>query len=255
MVLGYAMQGDWDTLSNIISVFQDTNMAMRFCRGPVVAAPHHYTFGGGIEMSQHTARCVVAAETYGGLVEVGVGIIPAGGGTKEMLRRALAYVPDSITQGDPFPYVRRAFEDIGMAKVSMSGPELIKLGYLTENEYICINDHHQVKRAKDVCRSLLMAGYAPPRPAKMVALGESVRAAFRSAVYQMQLAGWASEHDALIADQLGRALTGGDRLPGTALTEQDVLDLEREAMLFLCGTDKTRERMQYMLQTGKPLRN
>ncbi len=255
MVLGYAMQGDWDSLSNIISVFQNTNMAMRFCLGPVVAAPHHYTFGGGIEMSQHTARAVVAAETYGGLVEVGVGIIPAGGGTKEMLRRALAYVPDSVVQGDPFPYVRRAFENIGMAKVSTSGPELIKLGYLTENEVVCINDHHQVKRAKDVCRSLVIAGYTPPKPAKLVALGESVRAAFRSAVYQMQLAGWASEHDALIADHLAKTLTGGDRLPGQLMSEQDVLDLERESMLSLCGTDKTRERMQYMLQTGKPLRN
>ena len=255
MVLGYAMQGDWDSLGNIISVFQDTNMAMRFCRGPVVAAPHHYTFGGGIEMSQHTARVVAAAETYGGLVEVGVGIIPAGGGTKEMLRRALEYVPDSVVQGDPFPYVRRAFESIGMAKVSTSGPELIKLGYVTENEYLCINDHHQVKRAKDVCRSLIVAGYRPPSPAKLVALGESVCAAFRSAVYQMQLAGWASEHDALIAEHLAKTLTGGDRLPGATMTEQDVLDLEREAMLSLCGTEKTRERMQYMLQTGKPLRN
>jgi 3-hydroxyacyl-CoA dehydrogenase len=255
MVLGYAIQGDWDTLDNIISVFQDTNMAMRFCRGPVVSAPHHYTFGGGIEMSQHAARCVVAAETYGGLVEVGVGIIPAGGGTKEMLRRALAYVPDTVVQGDPFPYVRRAFENIGMAKVSTSGPELIKLGYLAENEYVCINDHHQVKRAKDVCRSLVIAGYTPPKPAKLVALGESARAAFRSAVYQMELAGWASKHDAVIADHLARTLTGGDRLPSQEMTEQDVLDLERESMLSLCGTEKTRERMQYMLQTGKPLRN
>jgi len=255
MVLGYAMQNDWASLSNIISVFQNTNMAMRFCRGPVVAAPHHYTFGGGIEMSQHAARAVVAAETYGGLVEAGVGIIPAGGGTKEMLRRALAYVPETVVQGDPFPYVRRAFETIGMAKVSTSGPDLIKLGYLTENEFVCINDHHQVKRAKDVCRSLVIAGYIPPKPAKLAVLGESVRAAFRSVVYQMQLSGWATEHDALITEHLARTLTGGDRLPGQEMTEQDVLDLERESMLSLCGTEKTRARMQYMLQTGKPLRN
>ena len=255
MVLGYAMQNDWDALSNIIAAFQNANMAMRFCRGPVVAAPHHYTFGGGIEISQHTARVVAAAETYGGLVEAGVGIIPAGGGTKEMLRRALAYVPDSVPQGDPFPYVRRAFETIGMAKVSTSGHELVPLGYLTQHDCVCINDQHQVKRAKDVCRGLVLAGYAPPRPAKLAVLGEPVRAAFRSAVYQMQLAGWASEHDALIAEYLARTLTGGDRLPGQVMSEQDVLDLEREAMLYLCGTEKTRARMQYMLQTGKPLRN
>jgi 3-hydroxyacyl-CoA dehydrogenase len=255
LVLGYAMQNDWDALDQLISAFQDTNMALRFCRGPVVAAPHHYTFGGGIELSQHAARVVAAAETYGGLVEAGVGIIPAGGGTKEMLRRALAYVPDSIPQGDPFPYLRRAFETIGMAKVSTSGPELIPLGYLTEHDFVCVNGQHQVKRAKDVCRSLVLAGYTPPRPAKLTVLGEPVRAAFRSAVYQMQLAGWASEHDALITEYLARTLTGGDRLPGQVMSEQDALDLEREAMLYLCGTEKTRARMQHMLKTGKPLRN
>lgn len=255
MVLGYTMQGDWASLDHIIAEFQNVNMAMRFCRGPVVAAPHHYTFGGGIEMSQHTARVVAAAETYGGLVEVGVGIIPAGGGTKEMLRRALAYVPDSVPEGDPFPYVRRAFEAIGLAKVSSSGPELIELGYLTEQDLICVNYDHQIQRARDVCRSLVLAGYRAPRPAKLVALGEPVRAAMRSAVYQMTLGGYASEHDAHIAEYLARTLTGGDRMPGQVMSEQDVLDLEREAMLSLCGTEKTQQRMQYMLENGKALRN
>ena len=254
-VLGDIKQGNWDGVEKAIRGFHDANMAMRFCKGPIVAAPHHYTFGGSVEMSQHTARCVIAGETYGGLVEFGVGIIPAGGGTKEMLRRALAYVPANVPEGDPFPYVRRAFETIAMAKVSTSGPEMVDLGYLTEHDYICIHPDQQIKKAKDVCRGLILAGYHPPRPAKLIALGESARAALRSGVYQLQLGGYASEHDALIARHLANVLTGGDRRPGAIMSEQDVLDLEREAMLSLCGTEKTQQRMQHMLQTGRPLRN
>jgi len=228
---------------------------MRFCKKPVVSAPHHYTMGGGIEMSQHCARVVINGETYGGLVEAGIGVIPAGGGTKEMLRRALAYVPASIPEGNAFPYIRRAFETIAMAKVSTSGPELIDLGYFTDQDIVVANFHQQIKRAKDVCLGLLKAGYKPPKPATLVAMGEPMRATFRSAVYQMVLAGWASEHDAMVADQLARVLTGGDRAPGTKMTEQDVLDLEREAWVTMCGTEKTQARMKYMLEFGKPLRN
>ncbi|MBI4557647.1 MAG: 3-hydroxyacyl-CoA dehydrogenase/enoyl-CoA hydratase family protein, partial [Candidatus Hydrogenedentes bacterium] len=255
LVLGEIMQGNWENVDLAIRGFQQVNMAMRFCRRPIVAAPHHYTFGGGIEMAQHCARAVIAGETYGGLVEVGVGIIPAGGGTKEMLRRALAYVPDNVPGAEPFPYVRRAFEAIGMAKVSTSGAELIELGHFTANDAICVSFDQQVKRAKDVCRGLVVAGYNPPKPAVLTALGEPARAVFRSAVYQMRLGGYVSDHDAAIAEELARILTGGDRVPGSKMTEQDVLDLEREAMLKLCGTEKTQQRMQHMLQTGKPLRN
>ncbi|MBN2310346.1 MAG: 3-hydroxyacyl-CoA dehydrogenase/enoyl-CoA hydratase family protein [Candidatus Hydrogenedentes bacterium] len=255
LILGEIMQENWAGVEQAAQVFQQVNMAMRFCKGPVVAAPHHYTFGGGIELTQHAARVVVAGETYGGLVEAGVGVIPAGGGSKEMLRRALAYVPDNVPEGDPFPYVRRAFETIGMAKVSTSGAELIELGYLSDNDVVCVNFDHQISRAKAVCLGLIQAGYEPPRPARLVALGEPARAAFRSGVYQMQRGGYASEHDALIAEHIARVLTGGDRMPGTAMSEQDVLDLEREAFCSLCGTEKTQARIQHMLAEGKPLRN
>jgi 3-hydroxyacyl-CoA dehydrogenase len=230
-------------------------MAMRFCRGPVVGAPHHYTFGGAVEMAQHCDRVVLAGETYAGLVEFGVGVIPAGGGSKEMARRALAYVPDTVPEGDPFPYIRRAFETIAMAKVSTSGPEAIDLGYFTPEDRVCVNDDFQIKKAKDLCLGMLTAGYAPPEPAVMKALGEPARAALRSGVYQLVLGGYASEHDALIAEKLARVLTGGDRRPGTTVTEQDLLDLEAEAFLELCGMEKTQERIRHMLQTGKPLRN
>jgi 3-hydroxyacyl-CoA dehydrogenase len=255
MILGDVLQGAWDKVDGASNYLQQLGMAMRYCKRPIVSAPHHYTMGGGIELSQHCARVVINGETYGGLVEAGIGVIPAGGGTKEMLRRALAYVPASVPEGDPFPYIRRAFETIAMAKVSTSGSELIDLGYFTENDVVVPNFDHQIKRAKDVVLGIIKAGYTPPKPPTLVATGEPMRATFRAAVYQMTLAGWASEHDALVADQLARVLTGGDRAPGTKMTEQDVLDLEREAWVTLCGTEKTQARMKYMLEFGKPLRN
>jgi 3-hydroxyacyl-CoA dehydrogenase len=255
LVLMYINGNDWDSLRMMITGFQAANMAMRFCRGPVVTAPHHYTFGGGLEMAQHGAKAVIAGETYGGLVEVGVGVIPAGGGTKEMLRRALSYVPASVPDGTPYPYVRRAFESIAMAKVSTSGAELIELGCLAESDIVLTNWDQQVQRAKEVCRGLVVAGYKPPQPARMVALGEPMRAAFRAGLYNMTESGWASEHDAVIAMKVAHILTGGDRMPGTPITEQDVLDLECEAFLSLCGMQKSQERIQYMLLNNKPLRN
>jgi len=255
LILGFIMNDDWESIRKIIQGFQQANMSMRFCRGPVVSTPHHYTFGGGLEMAQHAARAVIAGETYGGLVEAGVGVIPAGGGTKEMLRRALSYVPDSVPDNDPFPYVRRAFESIAMAKVSFSGAELVELGYLSENDMICPSFDQQVKRAKDVCLGLLKEGYKTPRPAKLTALGESARAAFHAALYNMQVAGYASEHDVAVAKQVAHILTGGDRPAGTKMTEQDVLDMECESFLTLCGTEKTKARIQHMLMTNKPLRN
>src|SRR5690606_38214957 len=117
---------NWKAVEAAIDAFQQANQRLRFCRKPIVAAPHHYTFGGGVEICQHAARCVIAGETYGGLVEVGVGLIPGGGGCKEMLRRAQAYVPENVIGGDYMPYVRRAFENIAMAKVSTSGPEMVE---------------------------------------------------------------------------------------------------------------------------------
>jgi 3-hydroxyacyl-CoA dehydrogenase len=255
LILMFINNKDWDAVRKMITEFQAANMRMRFCRGPVVSAPHHYTFGGGVEMAQHAARAVIAGETYGGLVEAGVGVIPAGGGTKEMLRRAMAYVPEGVPDPNPYPYVRRAFESIAMAKVSTSGAELVDLGYFSENDLIYANWDQQVKRAKDVCRGLIVGGYTAPPPARLVALGEPVRAAFRAGLYNMQQSGWASEHDAIVAMKVAHILTGGDRFPGTPMTEQDALDLECEAFLSLCGMEKTQARIQYMLLNNKPLRN
>ncbi|MEX2015512.1 MAG: 3-hydroxyacyl-CoA dehydrogenase/enoyl-CoA hydratase family protein [Candidatus Hydrogenedentales bacterium] len=255
LVLGEAMQQNWKGIEDAIDGLQRVQMGMRFCKRPVVSAPHHFTLGGGCEIAQHAARAVIAGETYCGLVEVGVGLIPAGGGCKEMLRRALAYVPKSVTDADPFPYVRRAFENIAQAKVSTSGAEAVELGYLSETDFVVPSSDQQIKRAKDVCLGLIKMGYKAPLPATLTALGEPARAAFRVALYGFQLGGFASEHDVLIAENVSHILTGGDRPAGAKLTEQDVLDLEREAFVSLCGTEKTQQRMQAMLTTGKPLRN
>lgn len=255
VILGEAMQENWKAIEEAVNGFQQINQAVRFCSRPVVSAPHHYTLGGGTEICQHTAKAVIAGETYGGLVEVGVGLIPGGGGCKEMLRRALAYLPDSVQDADPLPYIRRAFENIATAKVSTSGGEYIELGYLTEDNPIVASFDQQVKRAKDVCLGLVKMGYRAPKPATLTAFGEPMRAAFRVALYGFKLGGFASEHDVLIGEKISHILTGGDRQAGTKMTEQDVLDLEREAFLSLIGTEKTQQRIQHMLTTGKPLRN
>ena len=255
LLLDAIKQGDWDAVTYMVREFQRINMALRFCRGPVVAAPHHFTFGGGIEMTQHAARAVIAGETYGGLIEMGVGLIPAGGGTKEMLRRALLHVPATLVEGNPFPYVRRAFEAIGTARVSTSGPELIDLGYLSDEDIICRNSDLQIRRAKDVCHGMVVGGYEPPRPATFVVLGEKTRAAFSAAVFNLEQSGHATPHDALIASHVAHILTGGNHYAGSKITEQDVLDLECEAFLSLCGTEATQQRIAHMLKTGRPLRN
>ncbi len=254
LVLGAAMQGDFASLEAMVRGLQAVGMRMKYCHKPVVAAPHHYTFGGGVEICLHTDKCVIAGETYAGLVEVGVGVIPAGGGTKEMLVRALEHIPENV-QADPFQYVRRGFENIAMAKVSTSGGEFIELGYVRPSDIIEPNFELQVGRAKDVCLGLIKMGYRPPRPPRLWALGESAEVAFLQAVWGMKEAGFASEHDMLIAGKVAHILCGGDRIQGTPITEQDVLDLECEAFCSLCGTEKTQQRIQHMLASGKPLRN
>lgn len=255
IILGFIMQNDWKAVETMIREFQGANMAIRMCKGPVVSTPHHYTFGGGIEMAQHADVAVINAETYGGLVEAGVGVIPAGGGTKEMLRRAMSYVPDGLAEGNPYPYLLRAFTSIATAKVSTSGFELAEYGYFRECDPIATNWDQQIKIAKDIALGMVVAGYKPPREARLLVTGEPMRAAFRVGVYNMMQSGWASEHDMTIAMKTAHILTGGDRMPGTYATEQDILDLECEAFLSLCGMEKTQQRIQYMLANNKPLRN
>ncbi|MBI1320522.1 MAG: 3-hydroxyacyl-CoA dehydrogenase [Candidatus Hydrogenedens sp.] len=254
MILGEIMQQNWANIELAVRGLQGVGNRMKYSSKPIVAAPHHYTFGGGVEICQHTAKIVAAGETYAGLVEMGVGVLPAGGGTKEMHVRAMEYCPEGV-QSEPFPYLRRAFEAIATAKVGTSAAEVIDLGYWRTTDIILPNFEHQIAVAKQVCLGMVVGGYKAPLPPRLKALGDGPRAAFKSAVWGMVQAGWATEHDALIADKVINVLVGGNRMAGTPITEQDLLDLECEGFLSLCGTEKTAQRIQHMLQFNKPLRN
>jgi 3-hydroxyacyl-CoA dehydrogenase len=252
LVLMGAEEGEWDELDRSVRQFQDANMALKTAEFPVVAAPFGLTLGGGCEISLHAHRVRASAETYMGLVEVGVGIVPAGGGTKEMALRALDQCAGVET--DPFPFLKRAFETIAFAKVSTSGAEALKL-YLTPADSLSANPDRLLFEAREVALGLARAGRRAVRPRMDVpALGRPALATFQMALYNVRQGGRISEHDALVATKVAAILCGGDRLPGTT-TEQALLDLEREAFLSLLGTKKTRERMAYMLKEGKPLRN
>ncbi len=241
MVLLAAQEGDWDELNRAIHRFQQVNMALKYAAKPVVSAPFSRSLGGGCEIVLHSRRAQASAETYIGLVEVGVGVIPGGGGCKELLLRLK----------DP----RKVFELIGYAKVSSSAEDAKKLGLLDRNDCISMNPERLIGDAKALALSIA-PGYAPgfPRTDIKVA-GESGYALLKLGVWSARQGHFISDHDVIIAEKLGNVLTGG-RLTGEQMvSEQYLLDLEREAFLSLCGMPKTQERIQYMLKTGKPLRN
>jgi 3-hydroxyacyl-CoA dehydrogenase len=253
LVLLAAQEEEWDELDLMIRQFQGANMAIKYADVPVVAAPFGLTLGGGCEICLHSHRVRASAETYMGLVEVGVGVVPAAGGTKEMAVRAHDRCAD-VKEADPFPFLRRAFETIGMAKVATSGAEALKM-FLTPADSLSPNPDRLIHDAKQVALGAARAGHRAGRPRKDVpALGRPALATFKSALYNFREGNQISEHDALLGTQVATILCGGDRAPGVA-SEQDFLDLEREAFLSLLGTRKTQERIQHMLKTGKPLRN
>jgi 3-hydroxyacyl-CoA dehydrogenase len=253
LVLLAVQEEEWDELERSIRQFQDANMALKHADIPVVAAPFGMTLGGGCEISLHAARVRASAETYMGLVEVGVGLIPAGGGTKEMALRALDRAA-GVDGADPFPFVRRAFDTIAFARVSTSGAEARRL-FLTPADSLSMNPDRLIHDAKQVALGLARAGWRPPRPRPdLPALGRPALATFKMGIHNALRAGQISEHDARVAGKVATILCGGDREPG-AISEQGFLDLEREAFLSLLGTKKTQERIAHMLKEGKPLRN
>ncbi len=244
---------EWDELELSIRQFQNANMALKYAELPVVVAPFGLTLGGGCEISLHGARVRASAETYMGLVEVGVGLVPAGGGTKEMALRAHDRCA-SVEGAEPLPFIKRAFDTIAFAKVSTSGAEAQRM-FLTPADSLSANPDRLIHEAKQVALGLARAGYRPGRPRTDVpVLGRSGIAAFRAGIYNARRGEQISEHDALIATKVATILCGGDRAGGVA-SEQHFLDLEREAFLSLLGTPKTRDRIQHMLKEGKPLRN
>ncbi|MDI3340309.1 MAG: 3-hydroxyacyl-CoA dehydrogenase NAD-binding domain-containing protein [Sphaerobacter sp.] len=252
LLLSLAQEGAWDELELAVRQFQRATTSLRAAPFPVVVAAHGLTLGGGAEFLLHADHVQAAAELYTGLVEVGVGLIPAGGGTKELLFRFTRELAP-YAEADPFEAVRRAFTLIGMAQTSGSALEARAMGFLRPGDRITMNRDRLIADAKAAVLSLA-PDYVPPVPGTITALGRDALGNLRYAAWAMREAEQISDHDVAIGEALAYVLCGGDGPPRT-VTEQDILDLEREAFLKLLGTRKTQERIAHMLKTGKPLRN
>ncbi|MCI0388445.1 MAG: 3-hydroxyacyl-CoA dehydrogenase/enoyl-CoA hydratase family protein [Acidobacteria bacterium] len=255
MILLAAQEGEWDELAMAVKQFQNTTMSLRYSSKPVVVAPHHLTLGGGCEMVLHSDRAIGAAETYIGLVEVGVGLIPGGGGTKEMAVRA-AEIADSTPGADHFEILKHNFEMTAMARVATSAVEAKNWGIMRRQDRVVMNDKRVIEEAKQTILWLAREGYTPP-PQKqdVLVLGEAALTKFKLGMHLMKRGGYISDHDALIGLKIATVMTGGALTRPTRVSEQYLLDLEREAFVSLCGTKATQERIAHMLKTGKPLRN
>lgn len=253
MILMMAIEQDWDDLNMAIAYFQKSMMRVRYSSIPVIVAPHGMTLGGGCEMTMHADRVVAAAETYIGLVETGVGVIPGGGGTKEFaIRTSREFQKDDVKNNR----LRDMFMNIAMGKVATSAYEAYDMGILEDHKDIVVVDkNRQLKTAKMLALSLAEHGYTQPIEQKVKVLGKDALGMFLVGTDQMLTGKYISEHDKLIADKLANVLVGGNLSEPTVVTEQYLLNLERETFLQLCGERKSLERIQYMLQKGKPLRN
>ena len=256
MVLVGAQKGDWDVLEKMVMDFQNANMRLKYLGKPVVTAPAGMALGGGCEIAMHAAKCQPCGETYIGLVEVGVGVIPAGGGCKELMVRLTEGIPDGTIEAglNLQHFYSKAFENIAMAKVATSAVEAMELGYVRKTDNISMSRDQQIWDAKQVVLGLARF-YKKPAPALIPVMGENLRGMCNSAVYNMRHGNFISDYDVHIAGKLAYILSGGDCPEGTRVTEQDILDLEKEAFLSLCGEQKTQDRIMHLLNTGKPLRN
>jgi len=271
LVLVGAQEQEWDELHMAVKQFQNINLAIKYASKPVVAAPQGMALGGGCEVSLHAAKIQAAAEAYIGLVETGVGLIPGGGGTKEMLIRAnehasgtgfsLSSSPESDL--DLFHALKPIFESIAMAKVGTSAEECRDLGYLRREDGVSMNRDRLVADAKEAALALVRGGYKPlaaswqegAQTTQIKVLGEQFLAGAKLAIHMMLRGGYASEYDAHVGRKLANILAGGPLTSPQLVSEQYVLDLEREAFVSLCGEKKTQERIAHTLKTGKPLRN
>lgn len=253
MVFMYAIEQEYDELDFMIRHFQNTMMRVRYSSVPVVVAPHGLTLGGGCEMTMHADRVQAAAETYIGLVEVGVGVIPAGGGTKELTKR----ISDSFEEGDVvLNMLQNSFMNIATAKVATSAHEAFDMHLLRRGDGISVNRLRQIADAKKAVIEMYDTGYVKPVESKSIKVqGKTGLALFYTGINGMQMGKYISEHDVKIAKKIAWVMCGGDLSYPQEVSEQYLLDLEREAFLSLCGERKTLERIQAILQGGKPLRN
>jgi len=271
LVLVGAQEQEWDELHMAVKQFQNINLAIKYAPKPVVAAPQGMALGGGCEVSLHAAKIQAAAEAYIGLVEAGVGLIPGGGGTKEMMIRANEHASGSGSSApsspesdlDLFHALKPVFEAIAMAKVGTSAEECRDLGYLRREDGVSMNRDRLVADAKEAALALVRGGYKPlaaswqegAQTTQIKVLGEQFLAGAKLAIHMMLRGGYASEYDAHVGRKLANILAGGALTSPQLVSEQYVLDLEREAFVSLCGEKKTQERIAHTLKTGKPLRN
>ena len=254
MVLMAAQMGAWDQLEAVVKKMQDMNMRSRYFPKPVIVAPSGMALGGGAEITMYASRVVAAAELYIGMVEFGAGVIPAGGGTKEMIRRIVN--PPMKTQGaEVLPFLQRVFEQIGLAKVATSAEEGRQMGILGQSDRVVMNRDLLLAEAKKEVLHMSAIGYHPPIPEKIYAAGRDALGALRVAIHMMKEGKYITEYESHMAVKLANVMTGGELSKPTWVDEQYILDLEREAFLSLCGEEKTRQRMMSLLQTGKVLRN
>jgi 3-hydroxyacyl-CoA dehydrogenase len=254
MIFMFAVEQEYEELNAAIKYFQDTMMRMRYSSIPTVAAPHQMALGGGCELSMHADKVVAHAETYIGLVEFGVGVIPGGGGSKEMTRRAaMTYQKDDVELNR----LRENFLTIGMAKVAKSAHEAYDLNILEQGkDIVVVSRDRQLAIAKQHARLMADNGYSQPvKTNDIKVLGRQALGAFLVGTDQMKAGRYISEHDQKIANKLAYVMSGGDLSEANYVSEQYLLDLEREAFLSLCGERKTLERLQHMIKKGKPLRN
>ena len=254
MVLMAAQMGAWDQLDAVVKKLQDMNMRSRYSPKPVVVAPAGMALGGGAEITMYGSRVVAAAELYIGMVEFGAGVIPAGGGTKEMLRRVVN--PPMRTPGaEVLPFLQRVFEQIGLAKVATSAEEGRQMGILGVADRIVMNRSLLISEAKKEVLNMVATGYHSPAPEKIYAAGRDALGALRVAIHMMKEGKYITEYESKMAVKLAYVMTGGELSRPAWVDEQYILDLEREVFISLCGEEKTRQRMMSLLQTGKPLRN
>jgi 3-hydroxyacyl-CoA dehydrogenase len=254
LVMMAASQKQWDDIRSLVKGYQYATQRLKYASVPVVAAPYGMTLGGGLELCFGATAVQAAAETYSGLVEVGVGLIPGGGGTMNMLWRALEGVPEGASVNE-YEYVTQTFKNIALAKVATSADEAKALGYFRKNDGVSFDKARLVTEAKARCIGLAESGYHPPTPRAYTLPGESGIATLGMMIDTLVAGGFASEHDAKIARKLGEVLCGGVGGAGREVTEDEILELEREAFVSLTGEPKSQERMQYMLMNNKPLRN
>ena len=249
----YAIEQEWDDIDFMVRSFQNTMMRVRYSGIPVVVAPHALALGGGCEITLHADKVVAHAETYIGLVEFGVGLIPAGGGSKEFTLR----VSDSLEDGDMYlNKLKNAYMNIATAKVATSAHEAKQMNILKQGDVIVLNRDRQISLAKSEALKLAEAGYTQPKQRKDIqVLGKSGLGMFYAGAHTMLSGKYVSEHDVKISHKLAHIMCGGELSAPTTVSEQYLLDLEREAFVSLCGEKKTLERIQSILTTGKPLRN